>query len=144
MTSGQRKCAMLLLSLRDRDSRYLLSRLPAASARAVGKLVAELKTMCFPVEMAEELLADNLLGLTPGNSLDVEQLVDLSRRLSPEWFARVLSVWTGVDHKFCISLLDAGMAKQVSMEMSGLKTLPPKLSDAIKVEALALVRKEAA
>lgn len=143
-TPGERKCAMLLLSLRPRDRRYLLSRLPSKSARTVGGLVTELKAMRFPMDMVDELLADDLVGLTPGTSLDVNQLVDLSRRLPPDWFARVLSVWAGVDPKFCVALLDAKVAKSVEAELSTLKGLPPKLSDAIKTEALALVRKEAA
>ena len=143
-TPAERKCALLLLSLRSRDRRHLLSKLPADTARTVSALVGQLKTMRVPSDLVDELLADDLLGLTPGSSLDVKQLVDLSDRLSPAWFSRTLSAWKGIDQKFCIALLEDRVARAVVLELSTLKTLPPKLSDAIRAEALALVRKEVA
>jgi hypothetical protein len=144
-TAGERKCALLLVTLRRRDRRRLLSRLPSASARAIRALVAELEALPFPVaELAETLLADEVMGLTGQTSPDLEDLVALSRRLSPAWFARVLSVWGGVDHAFCLAMLDERTATDVRREANALVTLPPKLADAMRAEAMRLTQAEAA
>lgn len=144
-TAGERKCALLLVTLRRRDRRRLLSRLPSVSARAIRALVAELEALPFPVaELAETLLADEVMGLTGQTSPDLEDLVALSRRLSPAWFARVLSVWGGVDHAFCLAMLDERTATDVRREANALVTLPPKLADAMRAEAMRLTQAEAA
>jgi hypothetical protein len=144
-TAGERKCALLLVTLRRRDRRRLLSRLPSASARAIRALVAELEALPFPVaELAETLLADEVMGLTGQTSPDLEDLVALSRRLSPAWFARVLSVWGGVDRAFCLAMLDERTATDVRREANTLAKLPPKLADAMRAEAMRLTQAEAA
>lgn len=148
-TSGERKCALLLLSLRASDRRALLARLPAASARKVKAALHELEAMHLTREIAEELLAseglvDGLLGLTPSTSLDVEELVRLSRTLPPAWFARVLVVWTGVDQSFCLALLDDKVAAAVRPELPRLANLPPKLAEAFRAETHALVHAQEA
>lgn len=146
-TLGERKCALLLLSLRKGDRRRLLARLPAQSAKTVRGLIAELEALPFhAAELAETLLADEVLGLTARTSLDLEQLVDLSKRLPPAWFARVLSVWAGVDRNFCLALLDDSVAVEVKRELARMGALSPKLVDALKAEAMAMASpaKEAA
>lgn len=136
-TVGERKCAMLLVSLRQRDRRRLLARLPAANARSIRALLRELERSRLPVvDAAKLLLADELRGLTEQTSPGVEQLVGLSAQLPPAWFARVLSAWTGIDRGFCIELLDPAVADEVRRHMDGMAPLPPKLVDALKAEAL--------
>jgi hypothetical protein len=144
-TTGERKCALLLVTLRRRDRRRLLRRLPAASARAIRALVTELEALPFPVaELAESLLADEVMGLTGQTSPGLEDLVALSRRLSPAWFARVLSVWGGVDHAFCLAMLDDRIAADVRREGAAVSAMPPKLADAMRAEAMRLTQAEAA
>lgn len=144
-TPGERKCALLLVTLRRRDQRRLLRRLPAASARAIRALVVELEQLPFPVaELAEHLLAGEVIGLTGQTSPGLEEIVALSRRLSPAWFARVLSVWGGVDHAFCLAMLDERIAADVRREGSAIAALPPKLADAVRSEAMRLTQAEAA
>lgn len=139
-TPGQRKAALLLSTMRGEDRRRLLSRLPRAAAAPLRRLLDELDAMPWPVaELADALLADEVLGLTARNSPDLERLVGLSQRLSPAWFARALAAWPGLDRNFCLALLDPPFAVGVRHELANLPTLPPKLADALKAEALALI-----
>ena len=143
-TPGERKCALLLLSLRESDSRQLLARLPAASARSIRNLIRELERLPVPVgELAQELLADEVRGLTARTSPDLEQLVALADHLPPAWFARVLTVWTGVDRNFCLAMLDDAQRVAVQQELARLSTLPPRLVEALKAEAMALAERQA-
>ncbi|HEY2344243.1 MAG TPA: hypothetical protein VGH80_00020 [Xanthomonadaceae bacterium] len=146
-TLGERKCALLLASLPRRERRRLLDRLPGASGAAIRKLIRELEAMRLPLtELAPALLADEVLGLTANTSLDLDQLLDLSERLPPPWFARVLSVWVGVDRDFCLATLDRKRATDVRRELDRLQTLPPSLVEALRAQALvmATAKKEAA
>jgi hypothetical protein len=139
-TLGERKCALLLVSLDRRERRRLLARLPTASARTIQTLIAELEALSLPIaELAEELLVDEVRGLTARTSLDLDQLIGLSQRLPPIWFARVLSVWTGVDREFCLAILDRSVAIEVRRELERVGRLPPKLVDALRAETAALV-----
>ena len=136
---GERKSALLLLSLRKSDRRRLLAQLPGASAARIRALLMELERLPYAAgELAETLLADEVRGLTESMSLGVGELVALSRRLPPPWFARVLSVWTGIDRGFCLALLDDAVAMDARRELERLPTLPPKLVDALQAEAAAL------
>jgi len=138
-TQGQRKTALLLMTMRREDRRQL-SRLPRAMAVSVRRLVDELEAMPFAVaELADELLAEEVWGLTARNSLELEQIVALSRRLPPAWFARALVAWPGVDRNFCLSLLDAPRAAEVKRELDAIGPLPDKVADAIKAEVVALL-----
>jgi len=145
-TMGERKCALLLVTLRPSDRRRLLASLPAGSARAIRLLIEELERLPWPVaELAETLLSDEMRGLTARTSLDLDQLVALSRTLPPAWFARVLSVWAGVDRAFCLALLDDVVSTDVRGELERMPSLPPKLVEALKAEAMVLSsRQEAA
>jgi len=145
-TMGERKCALLLVTLRSSDRRRLLAALPAGPARTIRHLVDELERLPWPVaELAETLLSDEMRGLTARTSLDLDQLVALSKTLPSAWFARVLSVWAGVDRAFCLALLNDAASTEVRGELERMAPLPPKLIDALKAEAMVLVsRKEAA
>lgn len=143
-TQGERKCALLLMSLRDSDRRYLLARLPADSARRVRLLMKELERMPVPVgELAEEVLADEVRGLTARTSPDLEQLLSLCEQLPPVWFARVLAVWTGVDRNFLLAMLDDTQRVAVKEELDRLSSMPPRLVDALKAEAVVLMARQA-
>lgn len=146
-TVGERKCALLLVSLRPRDRRRLLASLPRASAVMLRRLVSELEVMPVPVaELAEALLVDEAAGVTPGTSVDLEQLAALVRTLPPAWSARVLAAWGGFDGRYCLSLLDPATAAAVASEMERVGGLPPKLVEAMRMETVLLAagRKEAA
>lgn len=138
-TLGERKCALILASVDKRDRQILLGQLPADSARRIRLVLAELDAMAIPLQsLAAELLGDEMLGLTAHTSLDLEQLVDLSQRLPAPWFARVLSVWTGVDRNFCLEMLESQLAGQVRHQLKLMPVMPSKLVEAIKAEALAM------
>lgn len=141
---AERKSALFLMTLRRADRRELLARLPTDAGRRIRGLVAELERMPFPVaELAADVLADEVRGLTATMSLDLDQLLALSRRLSPIWFARVLAVWPNVDRTFCLSLLEPPVAAAVKRELTALPALPAKLTEALRAEAAALARPEA-
>lgn len=145
-TQGQRKTALMMMTLHKRDRRRLLERLPRTAAEPIRRLIAELEAMPWPVaELADTLLAEEVRGLTARTSLELEELIALSRRMSPVWFARVLAAWPGIDRNFCISLLDAPVAAEVKRELIRMGKLSPKVADAIKSEVVAmLAAKEAA
>lgn len=141
-TPGERKSALLLMSLHPRDRRHLLGRLPRTSARTLSALISELERTRLPIaELAEAVLAEEVRGLTASTSLKVEQLVKLSEQLSPAWFARVLSAWTGVDRSFCLALLDDRRATAVRDELRHFDRLPPKLVEALREESVRLAER---
>lgn len=144
-TQGQRKVALMMMTLRKSDRKRLLSRLPRAAADPLRRLIAELDAMPWPVaELAEELLAEEVRGLTARTSLELEQIVALSRRLPPAWFARALAAWPGLDRNFCISLLEPATAAEVKRHLTGMGTLSPKVADAIKAEIVDLLSSQEA
>ena len=145
-TPGQRKTALMMMTLSSQDRRAMLARLPRDAAATIRGLIDELEAMPWPVaELADELLAEEVRGLTARTSLELEQIVALSKRLPPAWFARVLAAWPGLDRNFCISLLDAGVGAEVKRELVRMGALPPKVADAIKAEVVELLaEKEAA
>lgn len=139
-TQGQRKTALLLMTMRGDDRRQLLSRLPRSVSDPVRRLVAELEAMPWPVaEFADALLAEEVWGLTARSSLELEQIVTLSQRLSPPWFARALVAWPGLDRNFCLSLLDPPVAAAVRRELDTMVEMSPKVADAIKAEVVGLL-----
>lgn len=146
-TMGERKCALLLASLGGKERKALLNKLPAASAGTIRRLIAELEALRLPLAgLADELLADEVRGLTVRTSPGLDQLVELSHRLSPCWFARVVSAWPEIDRRFCLAMLDDELAQQVERELASMGRLMPKAIDAIRAESAALApnRKEAA
>lgn len=138
-TLGERKCALLLASLGRGERRRLLERLPTSSAKTLRSLIDELQALKLPLAaLADELLADEVRGLTERTSMGLEQLVGLSQHLPAPWFVRVLSVWAGVDHNFCLAMLERDTANQVKMELEKLDPLPAKLVHALRAEAASL------
>lgn len=136
---GERKSALLLLTLHRRDRRRLLAELPHESAGRIRLLLAELERLPFAmVELAEALLADEVRGLTESTSPGIDELVALSQQLPPLWFARVLSVWTGIDREFCLALLDDSVAPEVRGELDRAPALPERLVEALRAEAAAV------
>lgn len=139
-TAGQRKTALMMMTLRKDTRRQLLARLPRAAAASVRALIAELEAMPWPVaDLADELLAEEVRGLTARTSLELEQIVALSTRLPPVWFARVLAAWPGLDRNFCLSFLEQNIAAEIKREWTRLRPLSPKLADAIKAEVVAIL-----
>ena len=139
--AGERKCALLLLSLRKRDRRRLLAQLPEGPATTIRALMVELAALPLPVEqLANELLSDELRGLTEHTSLSLEQLVALSRRLPPAWFARVVSVFAGLDRNFCLAVMDEGVATASRAELGRMPVLAPKMVEALRAEAMDLAK----
>lgn len=144
-TVAERKCALLLTTLRRGDRRRVLATLPAASARQVRLLLRQLEALPLPIaELAPEVLADEIRGLTSETSLGLDELMRLSDRLAPAWFARVLTVWPNVNPAFCLSTLDTARAAAVRRELALLPALPPRLVEAVQAEAAALAVQEPA
>lgn len=139
-TPGQRKTALMMMTLSPQDRRAMLARLPREASATIRRLIDELESMPWPVaDLADELLAEEVRGLTARTSLELEQIVALSRRLPPAWFARVLAAWPGLDRNFCVSLLDAAVGAEVKRELAHMGALPPKVADAIKTEVVELL-----
>lgn len=100
---GERKCALMLATLAASDRRQLLAQLPPAAASRIKRLVGELQALRLPIaELAQALLADEVVGLTSETSLDVEQLMGLAAHLPDAWYARVLAAWgSWIDRSAC-------------------------------------------
>jgi len=142
---GERKCALLLTTLAPRDRRRMLAALPSASAARIRTVLAQLLAMPVPIaELAQTLLADEVMGLTSETTLELDRLIELSEHLPAPWFARVLAAWTGVDRSFCLSLLERGRSASVSRELQDMPALPPRLASALKAEAVALASRRRA
>jgi hypothetical protein len=138
-TVAERKCALFLTTLRRRDRRRVLAALPRESAACVRALVRQLEALALPIaELAADVLADDVRGLTATTSLQLDDLLRLSDRLDPVWFARVLAVWPNVNRTFCLSMLPTPTATIVRRELALLPELPAKLADAVQAEALAM------
>ena len=60
--------------------------------------------------------------------------------LSMALAGRVLTAWTGVDHAFCLALVEPRIAAEVRAELQRIAALPPRLSDALKAQAMQLVQ----
>jgi hypothetical protein len=139
-TAGERKCALLLTSLGKRDQRSLLARLPKSSSATIRALMLELDAMQLPLaELANELLATEVRGLTASTSLELDQLISLSERLPPVWFAHVLAAWPNVDRNFCLATLDRSIAVSVRQELERIAMLPANLADALRAQAIRMV-----
>lgn len=136
---GERKCALMLSTLAAADQRRLLAGLPVPTAARIRTLLGELRRLRLPMaELAQALLADEVAGLTSETSLDVEQLMGLANVLPDAWFARVLAAWGEVDRSFCVSLLERPRGVRVAGELSAVNQLPPRLTQALKAEAVLL------
>ena len=144
-TLGQRKTALMMMTLRKSDRRQLLARLPRAAADPLRRLISELESMPWPVaDLVDELLAEEVRVLTARTSLELDQIVALSRRLPPGGFARARAAWPGLDRNFCVSLRDPAVALEVKQELVRMGTLSPKVADAIKAEVVALLSSQEA
>jgi hypothetical protein len=136
---SERKCALMLSTLAPADQRQLLAGLPAGTAGRVRTLLGELRALRLPMaDLAQALLADEVAGLTSETSLDVNQLMGLAAVLPDAWYARVLAAWGEVDRSFCVSLLERSRAASVGRELSLVASLPPRLTQALKAEAVLL------
>lgn len=139
-TPGERKCALLLSTLGKRDRRALLSRLPRASSGTIRGLLVELDALGLSLQdLANDLLATEVRGLTASTSLELDQLISLSERLPPVWFAHVLAAWPNVDRNFCLATLDREVALAVRAELDRIAMLPASLADALRAQAMHLV-----
>ena len=137
---GERRCALLLAALDRRDRRRLLARLPRESARRIRALVVELERMRLPLgDLVHEVLEEDPIQQEGLTLPDTDRLLELSRQLPPTWFARVLCAWPGIDRSFFIALLEAPLAGDVERHIAASGRLPPKLAEAVKGEARALM-----
>lgn len=137
--NGQRKAALFLATLPVPDRRALLARLPERVARDMRPLIDGLVRRGWTARAAVDVvLAEDLRGLTAETTLDVEQLMALSRRLPADWYARVLVSAGPVDHDFMLALLDDAYARRVRDALAGLRPLPPLLAAATLAEATRL------
>ncbi|MBW8311244.1 MAG: hypothetical protein K0M64_04345 [Rhizobium sp.] len=144
MTTGRRKAALYLSSVSPSERRALLARLPAATGRSLLPMVQELVRRRWNVRAAvEQVLSEDLRGLTATTTLDVESLLILARHLSPGWYARVIEASGPVDRQFLLALLDDDYAARVRRELQHGTPLAPALASALLAEAMALAGREA-
>lgn len=142
---GERKCALMLATLAPTDRRHLLAALPPAVAARVKRLVSALQALRLPIaELGRELLADDVVGLTSETSLDVDQLMALAAQLPDAWYARVMAAWGELDRSFCVSLLERSRSTAVARELGMVSSLPPRLAQALKAEAMQMAAVERA
>lgn len=138
-TLGQRKAALYLAALSPAERRGLLARLPIATGRQLRPMIDDLVRRGWNTRgVAEAVLADELRGLTADTTLGIEALLELSRRLPPGWYARVVSAAGPVDHEFLLALLDSGYSQRVREELRAHPALPPAMASAVLAEAMAM------
>lgn len=143
MTPGQRKAALYLTSVSGSDRRALLARLPGTTRRLLQPAIDDLRRRGWNDRAAvEQVLSEDLRGLTSTTTLDIETLLGLSRRLPAAWYARVMAASGPVDRQFLLALLDDDYAAAVRQELRAMPTLPPALAGALLEETMALVAKD--
>lgn len=139
MSMAERKCALLLTTLGKRDRRAVLGSLPAESAGRVRRWLRELESLPFDVaDLAGDVLASEVRGLTATTSPELDSIIALSRQLAPAWFARVLAAWPSIDRNFCLSMMETADAQAVRRELAHVPILAPKVQEALQLEALRL------
>jgi hypothetical protein len=135
-SAGQRKAALYLSTLAAPDQRALLTALPAASARSLRPMIAQVVANGWnDPELVAEVLGEELRGLTARTAMSVETLLEVSRALPADWTARVFAANSALDSRFLVALLDGTQAKRVEQEMRAVPNLPPKLREALLDEA---------
>jgi hypothetical protein len=138
---GQRKAALYLASLAPDEQRALIAALPAATARTIKPLVAQvIANGWHDAELVGRALAEEIRGLTAQTSLSVDALLALAKVLPPDWTARLFAANAALDSRFMLALLDAPLAKRVQEQLSRVQRLPERLKDALLAEAQASVR----
>lgn len=143
MTPGQRKAALYLASVSGPDRRILMARLPGTTRRLLMPAINDLRQRGWDDRAAvEQVLSEDLRGLTSTTTLDIESLLGLSRRLPATWYARVMAASGPVDRQFLLALLDDHYAAAVRQELLEMPPLPPALASALLEEAMALVAKD--
>lgn len=142
MSMGERKAALFLASLPIREQRRFFALLPQAASRRLHALIDELLAMNVCLDgVAQELLAEEVCGLTEATSLGIDEILTLSKRLPRAWFARMLTVWGGLDRNFVLALLEDAVAAEVRAELERIGKLPAKMADALRSEAMVLAGK---
>ena len=138
---GQRKAALYLASLAPDEQRALISALPAATARTIKPLVAQvIANGWHDAELVGRALAEEIRGLTAQTSLSIDALLALAKVMPADWTARLFAGNSALDSKFMLALLDAPVAKRVQESLLQVPRLPDKFKDALLAEAQASVR----
>lgn len=138
---GHRKAALYLASLAPEEQRTLMAALPAATARMIKPLVAQvIANGWHDSELVGRALAEEIRGLTAQTSLSIDALLALAKAMPPDWTARLFAANAALDSRFMVALLDAPLAKRVQEELTKVPRLPDRLKDAILAEAQASVR----
>jgi hypothetical protein len=138
---GQRKAALYLASLAPEEQRALIAALPAATARAIKPLVAQvIANGWHDAELVGRALAEEIRGLTAQTSLSIDALLALAKVMPTDWTARLFAANAALDSRFLVALLDSPMSKRVQDELALVPRLPERLKDALLAEAQASVR----
>lgn len=138
-TPGQRKAALYLAALSPAERGALLARLPHSTGRQLRPMIEDLARRGWTARGAvEQVLAEELRGLTADTTLGIEALLALSRQLPPGWYARVVAAAGPVDHDFLLALLDNAYAQSVREALRAQPALPPALARAVLAEAMVL------
>ena len=143
-TPGQRKAALYLASLPQDDQMQLLTVLPSDVASGLRALIAQIVTNGWnDAEIVNQILADEIRGLTVHSSISVENVMALASALPDDWTARLFVANSAVDPKFLLALLETQHAKRVQAEILNVQRLPEQLKAALLVEALDSIATEA-
>jgi len=139
--NGLRKAALYLSSIADDDRQYLLAALPKSVGAELNALIHHLRfNELNDSEVVFELLGDEIRGLTLESSHSIDELFQLSKIVSPEWFARIILANSSMDPRFLIGLLDQKLAEKVTRSRRDISVLPPMLKNAILMESSILVK----
>ncbi len=139
--NGLRKAALYLSSITAHDRHFLLTELPRSVGAELSTLIHELASnQLNDSNVISELLGDEIRGLTIESSHSINELYQLSKMVSPEWFARIISANSSMDPRFLIALLDEKVAEKVKRSIGGVSDLPPMLKDSILKESSMLVK----
>lgn len=135
-TLAERKAALLLITMPVGVRRRLLSDLPRTSARTIRGLLREMTAMPWPVaELASDVLSECDQGAAQAQTSILESFIELSSKMPPAWFARLLDASPDIDRTSCFARLESVASSEVQREHARIGVMPAKLAAAIAAEA---------
>lgn len=134
-TLEQRKAALAMSILPMRTRENVLHSLPAQQRNAIRLLLGQIAAQGWDDSFAVELA----LGIAVRNrsevAIDSQDLIKLSRLLTPELYARVLVAADISDRVFLLSLLERDYAAIVQKSLVEVPTLPNALKKSLLAAA---------
>lgn len=130
-TPQQRKAALAMSILPASRRALVLDSLPAAQRNRLQLLLSQIIAHGWSDPSVVERALGIAMHAQPAVAIESQELIRLSRLLSPELYARVLIAADISDRGFLVSLLERDYAVQVQKALGDVPTLPDRLKQSL-------------